>query len=70
VTFKSEYEDPTKCPICGEPNQCAMEVSKAIGKPQEPCWCLSVVFLPELLAQIPAEARQKACVCEKCATKP
>ncbi len=47
-----------------------MEISKAIGKPQEPCWCLSVEFPPELLAQIPAEAQQKACVCEKCATKP
>jgi hypothetical protein len=46
-----------------------MEISKATGKPQEPCWCFSVVFSPELLAQVPTEAQQKACVCEKCAAK-
>ena len=57
------------CPLCGEANKCAEEIAKATGKPQEPCWCFSVVFSPELLAQVPTEAQQKACVCEKCAVK-
>jgi hypothetical protein len=42
--------DPSKCPICGEPNQCAQEVAKSTGKPQEPCWCMTATFSSELLA--------------------
>jgi len=49
--------DPTKCPICGEPNQCAQEVAKATGKPQEPCWCMTATFSAELLDRVPTEAQ-------------
>lgn len=44
--------NPSNCPICDQPNQCANEVSKATGKPQEPCWCFSVEFSPKLLVSV------------------
>jgi hypothetical protein len=28
--------DMTLCPLCGQPNNCAMELEKSIGKKQEP----------------------------------
>jgi len=58
--------DPSKCPIFGKPNQCAQEVAKATGKPQEPCWCMTANFSVELLSKVPIEAKNKACICEKC----
>ena len=61
--------DATRCPLCGEPNRCAMEVERETGQPQPPCWCTQVDFQREVLTQIPAEARGKACVCRACATR-
>ena len=58
---------PTICPICLQPNQCAMEVAKETGKTIEECWCASMVFTPEMLAKIPPQALNKACICKKCA---
>lgn len=51
-----------KCPLCGGPNQCALAVDAAATE----CWCDSVVFPDELLAQIPEDAVGKTCVCQKC----
>jgi len=62
--------DPTRCPLCGGPNTCAMETARATGQPQPPCWCTQVNFSAELLAQVPAPARHKACICKQCATGP
>ncbi len=62
--------DPTRCPLCGGPNACAMEIARATGEPQPPCWCTQVNFSAELLAQVPAPARHKACICKQCATGP
>jgi len=55
-----------KCPICGEPNQCAQEIFQATGKPPETCWCMGATFSAELLDRVPEEAQNKACICEKC----
>jgi hypothetical protein len=55
-----------RCPLCGQANQCAMEVEKATGEKQPPCWCTKVDFSADLLAQLPLEARGKACICEAC----
>jgi hypothetical protein len=60
--------DPARCPLCGQPNQCAMEVQRATGVPQPPCWCTRVVFSAEVLARVPAEAQRRACICQHCAT--
>jgi hypothetical protein len=59
--------DPAICPVCGQPNQCAMEIAKAKGNPVEECWCASMVFTPEILAKVPPQALNKACICKKCA---
>jgi hypothetical protein len=59
----------TYCPLCGKANECAMEVEKATGVKQPPCWCTQVDFSADLLAQLPTETRGKACICEACARK-
>jgi hypothetical protein len=56
------YEDRGKCPLCGEPNQCALAADPAATE----CWCDTVVFPAELLAKIPGEAVRKTCVCQSC----
>ena len=58
--------DPTRCPLCGEPNRCAMEAGRASGTPPAPCWCTQVDFAPSLLARVPAEAQGRACICARC----
>ncbi len=61
--------DPTRCPLCGQPNRCAMEIERETGVKQGPCWCVSVDFTPALLAQVPAEAKDQACICAACAAR-
>lgn len=58
--------DPTCCPLCGGDNRCAMEVERATGVAQGPCWCSTQSFSPELLARLPTEAQGKACICARC----
>ena len=60
--------DPSCCPLCGQPNRCAMEVQRETGVVQPPCWCTGVTFDAVLLARVPAEAQQRACICHACAT--
>lgn len=59
--------NPRLCPLCGQANQCAMEVERASGVQQPPCWCAQTVFTAELLARIPEPARGTACLCAACA---
>ncbi|MBX9611497.1 MAG: cysteine-rich CWC family protein [Burkholderiales bacterium] len=60
--------DASRCPLCGAANRCAMEVERATGVKQPPCWCTGVTFGPELLARVPAAAQNQACICRYCAT--
>ena len=57
-----------KCPLCGVDNQCAMEIERETGVKQAPCWCTLVEFDADLLARVPAEKRNLACICAACAT--
>lgn len=51
------------CPLCGRENECQFATTSAYkGK----CWCASENFAPGLLARIPEEARNIACVCRRC----
>jgi len=59
--------DPTRCPICHEPNVCAMEKAKVTGSKPERCWCMDAVFKPEVMDLVPDQAKGKACLCAKCA---
>ncbi len=61
--------DPTRCPLCGQPNQCANEVRRATGTDPGPCWCVQMDFSADLLARVPAEAQRKACICAACAAQ-
>lgn len=53
--------DPSRCPICGEPNRCG----ELTGDGQ--CWCVEAHLSKSLLEQIPPEAVGRACVCPRCA---
>lgn len=55
----------TICPICGEPNNCAI----ANGLNPEECWCMKVNFPKEIFDKIPKDKKNKACVCKKCLEK-
>lgn len=61
--------DATWCPVCGSANLCAMEIERATGMPQPPCWCTTVHFDAELLARMPQNQRNLACICATCAEK-
>ncbi len=56
----------SQCPICGQPNLCAMEAERATGITQPPCWCTKVTFNQNVLDHIPEAARNTACVCAAC----
>lgn len=58
-----------RCPLCGGDNRCAMEIERATGVVQGPCWCVSERFNPDLLARIPSQARGKACLCPSCVAR-
>jgi Cysteine-rich CWC len=59
--------DEALCPLCGNSNQCAMEVEKTTGIAQPPCWCASLTIGEDLLAAIPEDSRGLACICSACA---
>lgn len=52
--------DPTRCPLCSSDNDCGMQ------RGDESCWCMRETISPRLLARVPAEAKDKACVCVGC----
>ena len=58
--------DPTRCPLCGGANVCAMEIERETGVAQPPCWCMSADFSDDLRARVPADARGLACICANC----
>ena len=58
--------DPTRCPLCGGDNRCAMEIERATGQARPPCWCTTTTFPPDLLQRLPQSARGQACICAAC----
>ncbi|MEI9959604.1 MAG: cysteine-rich CWC family protein [Limisphaerales bacterium] len=62
-TAPLEKFDAGCCPLCGQPNECQLCTNAAY---KGPCWCAKVKIPDELLAQIPPEACNKACVCRDC----
>jgi hypothetical protein len=59
----------TYCPLCGQPNQCAMEIERATGVEQPPCWCTQQTFDADLMARVPEEMRGKTCICPACSRR-
>jgi hypothetical protein len=53
--------DPRRCPLCGDGNACGM------AEGASSCWCFEATIPPEVIERVPAEARDRACVCQGCA---
>ncbi|WP_416547406.1 cysteine-rich CWC family protein [Limnohabitans sp. DCL3] len=58
--------DSCHCPLCGQPNACAMARPLDAAPEAEPCWCTRVHFSADVLKQVPEAARNKACICAAC----
>ena len=64
------WPDASRCPLCGQPNLCAMEQARLTGQPaNQPCWCTQANFSAELLSRVPEAARRQACICARCASQ-
>ncbi|HET7834490.1 MAG TPA: cysteine-rich CWC family protein [Variovorax sp.] len=61
--------DPSRCPLCGESNRCALEIERETGQAQPACWCMEVDFSEDLLARVPEGQRRMACICARCAAQ-
>ena len=59
--------DPSRCPLCGQANRCALEIERETGRKQASCWCMQADFSAELLDNVPLERRGLACICASCA---
>ncbi|MGB5222925.1 MAG: cysteine-rich CWC family protein [Polyangiales bacterium] len=59
-----DTRDETKCPLCGDANECAI----AAGRAPESCWCMTASMDPAALQSIPVEAQGKVCICARCAS--
>ena len=66
---ESAGPDPSRCPLCGEVNRCAMEIARETGRAQPPCWCMEADFTADLLARVPSDKRRLACICARCAAQ-
>jgi len=60
----SEPVDPTRCPLCGQPNACALAATP--GASAAECWCAALRFEDALLARVPAASAGRACICLRC----
>lgn len=58
--------DPSRCPLCGVANECQL-CSPATYK--GPCWCAHMEMPEELLARVPENLRNRACICADCVAK-
>ena len=55
-----------QCPLCHQPNDCQLCTASAY---KGSCWCAKVEIPETLLAQVPAEQRNKTCICRECVMK-
>jgi hypothetical protein len=69
MSASAPQPDPSRCPLCGAANRCAMEVERATGVKQEACWCAGERFGADLLARVPPAAQGRACLCQACARR-
>jgi hypothetical protein len=60
----SQPVDPALCPLCGQPNACALAAAPE-SEPSE-CWCASRCFAVPLLARVPPASVGRACICRRC----
>jgi hypothetical protein len=65
MTSSNHEPDPARCPLCGRSNQYQLASDAAC---KGPCWCEKAEIPEALLAQVPAESRDKSCICHDCVT--
>jgi prepilin-type N-terminal cleavage/methylation domain-containing protein/prepilin-type processing-associated H-X9-DG protein len=58
--------NPGQCPLCGGANECQL-CSPAAHKGS--CWCARVEMPEALLARVPENFRNRACICHNCVEK-
>ncbi len=58
--------DPGSCPLCAQPNHCAM-ATNGCSTAGTACWCADVTIARAVLEKVPADAVGRACVCADCA---
>ena len=51
------------CPLCGGDNGCPL---CAVAAYTGSCWCMTANISDDLLARVPAELRNRACLCAVC----
>ncbi|MEY4917132.1 MAG: hypothetical protein RL616_1045 [Verrucomicrobiota bacterium] len=61
-----KFFNPAACPLCGAANECQL-CSPAAFKGR--CWCADAEITDELLARIPENLRNRACICQSCVEK-
>jgi prepilin-type N-terminal cleavage/methylation domain-containing protein/prepilin-type processing-associated H-X9-DG protein len=61
-----QFFNPAACPLCGASNECQL-CSPHVFKGQ--CWCAHEEIAPELLARVPENFRDRACICRSCVEK-
>lgn len=64
-TMPSQEPDPSRCPLCGQPNQCAM----AAGLAPESCWCMTAPIAPGALDALHEAERGQRCICQACGAR-
>ena len=57
------FFNPRACPLCSAANDCQL-CSPAVRK--GPCWCVQVEMPDALLARVPENFRNRACICRNC----
>ncbi len=62
MTLEKNAIDPSRCPLCGQPNECGIAAGEST------CWCFETAIPAEALEKVPPEARGAACICKTCAT--
>lgn len=55
---------PDLCPACGAANDCSLADPRTVDRA---CWCYGVSIDPAVLQALPAELRDKSCLCPACA---
>lgn len=63
MTRNEQILDAARCPLCGKPNECQRCTDAAY---KGPCWCDKIEIPDAVLARLPADLRDRACVCRNC----
>jgi hypothetical protein len=63
MTLNNDTLDAARCPLCGQSNEC----QRCTVTPYKgPCWCDKVEIPDGVLARVPVEFRNRACICQNC----